>query len=657
MIAASRSLGASLWVCVGLAACGGGGDNAVPEEPVNIDYTSLRLADSRDEPLEYARSDDEILRPIRNGLRLAVAPALFALPPGIATPSVDNQTAHSSTNVQIDGVDEADSVKYDGRYIYSVRPEFVPATPTSPHLSRNVLGISRTEPLTAGVVPISNFVIEDEQSEVPQLYQLPGQAGTADYLVAVSRNYQAWLLPQVPIHALVIHPDRTTIQLLDVRDPQNVSQAWKIELDGWMKASRMKDDTLYIVSSYRPRLPDLIWPADTLEKRETNERRIRSTPARDLLPGYSENDGARRQLATTDGCLIAQQIESRDSYLDLVVIAAINMRTRRVTDVNCLSTNVNAVYVGNESLYVAGFGSRLIDNVPITILHKFAIEDGQVAYRATGAVVGTIGWSNPSYFMDEHEGDLRIVTSLAQTHHLTILRESSGRALMIVSSLPNPSRPAAIGKPGESVFAVRFMGARAYVVTFRRIDPLYVIDLQDPADPAIAGELEIPGFATYLHPLGPTESEFLFSVGQETTTGGQPRGIKVELFDVRDIANPQSIGSEVIGGMGTWSDAVNDPHALTFLKLPGSADARYRVALPIHVAETNWKYTGVHLFELAAGATPQLHFQGVIKTDEPGSSTFPTVGGPNRGVLHDESVFAVHGARIVSSLWQDVPQP
>lgn len=656
MIAASRSLGTSLLMCIGLAACGGGGNEAIPEEPVNIDYTSLRLADSRDGPLEYARNDDEILRPIRNGLRLSVAPALYVLPSGTASPSVDNQSAHSSTNVQIEGVDEADSVKYDGRYIYAVRREIAPASTTSPYLSRNVLSISRTEPTTAGVVPISNFVIEDEQSEMPQLYQLQGQAGTADYLVSVSRNYQAWLLPQVPLAALVIQPDSTTIQLLDVRDPHNVSQAWKIKLDGWMKASRMKDDTLYIVSSFRPRLPDLLWPADTLEKRETNERRIRSTPARDLLPGYTENDGARRQLATTDGCLVAQQIDSRDSYIDLLVIAAIDMRTRRVTDVNCLSTNVNAVYVSNESLYVAGFGSRLIDNALITVLHKFGIENGQVAYRASGAVVGTTGWSNPSYFMDEHEGDLRILTSVGQTHHMTILRESAGRTLMVVSSLPNPARPAAIGKPGESVFAVRFMGTRAYVVTFRAIDPLYVIDLQDPADPVIAGELEIPGFATYLRPLGPTGSEFLFSVGREVTTGGQLRGIKVELFDVRDIAHPQAIGSETIGGPGSASDAVNDPHALTFLKLPG-AEARYRVALPIHVAETNWKYTGLHLFELAVGATPELHFQGVIKTDEPGSSTFPTAGDPNRGVLHDESVFAIHGDRIVSSLWQDVQQP
>ena len=662
---ASRSVGTCLLICVALAACGGG--QSGEEEPINVDYSALKVAESRDTPLVYARSEEQVLLPLRNGVRLAAGFGFgVALPPGTVVPSAGAPAPHSDTTLQVEGVDEADSVKYDGRYIYAVRPEMQPSSASTPQLSRNVLNIARTDPATASVEPVSKFVIEGGQSATPLIYALQSQDGAAEYLVAVSQNYQGWLLPMAPISALVIQPDRTTIQLLDVRNPQNVSQAWKLELDGWLRASRRIGDTLYLVSSYRPRIPDLVLPADTMVKREANELRIRSSAASELLPAYMENGSARRPLATSDGCLVAQQIASNESYMDLIVIAAINLRTRRVTDVNCLSTNINSVYMSAESLYVAGTGYRLAESLPITVLHKFALDDGEITYRATGAVAGTISWSNPSYFMDEYQGDLRIVTTANGVHRLTVLRESGGQSLMLVSSLPSATRPAPIGKPGEAVYAVRFMTERAYVVTFRVTDPLYVIDLKDPADPAIAGELAIPGVSTYLRPLGVTQSELLLSVGQDVSAGGTRQGIKVELFDVRDIAHPQSLGAEVFGKAGSWSDALNDPHALTFLTLPGT-NARHRLALPIHVFDTahptepgrfNWTYSGLHVLEVAASETgaPQLHFQGVIKTEERSDATpSPSFAVPNRAVLHGDSVFAIQGDRILSSLWENLP--
>jgi Beta propeller domain len=257
--------------------------------------------------------------------------------------------------------------------------------------------------------------------------------------------------------------------------------------------------------------------------------------------------------------------------------------------------------------------------------------------------------------MDEHEGDLRILSTQSNVHRLTVLRESDRQRLDVVSRLPSTARPAPIGKPGESVFAVRFMAERAYVVTFRVIDPLYVIDLSDPADPVIAGELAIPGFSTYLRPVGANQSELLLSVGQDVTAGGRRAGVKVELFDVRDIAHPQSLGAKVLGSEGSQSIALADPHALTFLTLPGD---RHRLALPVHVVDSVWTYSGLHLFEVArnASGTSQLHFQGVIKTDEPASRgrSSPTYAAPDRGILHGDSIFSVYGDQIRSSLWQDV---
>jgi hypothetical protein len=565
--------------------------------------------------------------------------------------------------VQVDGVDEADSVKYDGRHIFSVRPEVVPASATIPQFSRNVLDITRTDPSTASFENVSKFVMEGEQSIPPLLYPLLTQQGDAEFLVALSTQFQGWLMPLLPAEGLVIQPDRTTIQLMDVRDPRNVSQAWKLQLDGWLRTSRLIGDTLYVVTSYRPRLPGLVLPADTLEKQQANERRIRSASAADLLPGYTENGGSRLPLVPLDHCFVVQ-LASNEAYSDLLVISAINVRTRRITDVSCLSTDINGVYLSRTNLYVAGRAHRLPQNVEVTVLHKFALGAGQISYRATGAVVGSLGWNNPSYFLDELNDDLRVVTTSNGTHRLTVLREFANRNLAELARLPNDARPEPIGKAGEAIYAVRFVGERAYVVTFRQTDPLVVIDLHDPASPAIAGELVVPGFSRYLRAVGPGAGQLLLAVGQEVDAG-RAGGVKIELFDVNDIAHPQSIGARVFGKALTSTDALFDPHAFTFLAMSGN-EPLFRIAVPIRVFDvdpldatrTKWSYSGLHLLEIGPGPADafELRFQGVIKTEE-ASPARPNPGYvvPERGVLHGESVFVVHGDQILSSLWQNVP--
>jgi hypothetical protein len=652
-------LGLAACGLVTLVACGGGGSS---DEPVNVDYSALRFAESSEAPLERPRTAEQLLAPLRNGVRLTAGGVGHALP-NASTPASSAQSPHSDTSVQVDGVDEADAVKYDGRHIYSARPEIVPASPLIPQYSRNVLDITRTDPATAAFENVSKFVIEGEQNSPPLLYPLLSPQGEAEYLIALSNQFQGWLMPLLPVDSLAVYPDRTTIQIMDVRDPRNVSQAWKLQLDGWLRTSRLIGDTLYVVTSYRPRVAGLVLPADTMQKQQANERRIRNATTADLLPGYAENGGARLPLVPLDHCFVAQ-VASHEAYLDLVVVSAINVRTRRITDASCLSTDINGVYLSKTSLYVAGTVQRRPENVSVTVLHKFALGGGQIAYRATGAVVGTLGWNNPSYFMDELDDNLRLVTTSNGSHRLTVLREGANKRLSELARLPSAARPATIGKPGESIFAVRLVGERAYVVTFRMVDPLVVIDLHDPADPVIAGELEVPGFSRYLRAVGPGAGQLLLSVGQEVEAG-RPAGVKVELFDVNDIAHPQSLGSRVFGKASTFSEALYDPHAFTFLAMPGT-EPRYRVALPIqvfdvdaaHPTQNKWTYSGLHLLEVAPGAAdaPELRFKGVIKTEEASDAKpYPTYVLPERGVLHGESVFLVHGEQVLSSMWETVP--
>jgi hypothetical protein len=536
-----RNFATGLLFAYGLTACGGGSGS---DDPVNIDYSTLKIAESREVPLEYAQNGEDILRPLRNGARIMTSGGTVMTVAG--TPSSTVQSPRSDTTVQVAGVDEADYVKYDGQYLYAAKPEFTPPLPNISQWSRNVLNIARTTPAAGGIERVTRFVIEGETNTAPMLYLVRPQQGPAEYVTAVSQDYRGWMTPQSPVAALVAQPDRTIVQLLDVRDPQNVSQAWKLDLDGWLITSRKIDDTLYVVASYRPRIIDLVLPADTREKQEANERRIRNSSASDLLPGYHENGGTRRPLVTPSNCLVTQQLGGNEGYTDLVVISSVNLRTRQVKGLSCLSTNVNGVYMSQDSLYVAGTGYRTSANLPVTVLHKFALANEAVTYRATGAVAGGIPWSTASYFMDEHNGDLRILTtSNGPQHRLTVLREAAGHNLMIVSNLPNADQPAPIGKPNESVYAVRFVNDRA----------------------------------------------------------------------------------------------ADTPH-------------------PTQAGQFTWTYSGLHLLEvtgLESGA-PQLHFQGVIKTDEPvGIATSAPYVWPNRVALHGDGVFAVSGDRFFSSLWRELP--
>jgi hypothetical protein len=134
---------------------------------------------------------------------------------------------------------------------------------------------------------------------------------------------------------------------------------------------------------------------------------------------------------------------------------------------------------------------------------------------------------------------------------------------------------------------------------------------------------------------------------------------------VNDIAHPQSIAAQVFGKAQSFSDALFDPHAFVFLALPGT-EPRFRIALPIRVfdvdplnpSQTKWAYSGLHLLEIGPGPAdaPELRFKGVIKTEEASDATPNwTYVVPDRGVLHGESVFVVHGDRILSSLWESVP--
>jgi hypothetical protein len=174
--------------------------------------------------------------------------------------------------------------------------------------------------------------------------------------------------------------------------------------------------------------------------------------------------------------------------------------------------------------------------------------------------------------------------------HLTILNENAG-ALQTLSELPNAARPEPLGKAGEQLYASRFLGARGYIVTYRLTDPLYVLDLANPADPKIAGELRVDGYSEYLFPLSPT---ILLGVGKDAVSDGTSgdgrfawyQGVKVSLIDVTDPANPHESVRQIIGKRGTDATVLHDSHGIA-LQNDGNS---VRISLPVSLHDTPSPY-------------------------------------------------------------------
>jgi hypothetical protein len=257
-------------------------------------------------------------------------------------------------------------------------------------------------------------------------------------------------------------------------------------------------------------------------------------------------------------------------------------------------------------------------------------------------------------------------------YRLTLLRESGEEKFVLeeASHIPNREQTEPIGKPGDSIHGVRFMGERLYVVTYRKIDPLYAIDLSDPEMPRIAGQLEVPGFSDYLHPIG---SDLLLGVGIDTVPDVNNdwfQGIKVELFDVSDPATLESLGAIVVGRRASRSAALRDHHAISHL--PAGEDGIHRFAVPVkmHDGDSNsddrpmvhfpWWHTGLYLFEVEeanSAANAQLREVGAVIAAEVGEGV-PSADQYTRGdrsVIQGAAVHYVHRGNVWSAPW-DAPE-
>jgi hypothetical protein len=425
--------------------------------------------------------------------------------------------AISNTNLQETGVDEADVIKSDGEIIYAVVDGSLVGEPHRLRVMRidrdaetDLTELTEIEVGEGGEVLDGLYLLTDRPDNQPDL--LVVSLGGSDY-----HSIEIWFSPWFWTDS------ESRLIVFDISNPAEPEQLADILIDGTAVETRRIGEQLYHVSRFQPDL-------DTGEA--SNAERIdilANTDLDDLLPQVTIN-GQTRPLVSPDSVLLPPQPPgSRDP--DLVTVAAFDLtRIDQAPQTISYAGLAETVYVSTQSVFVAssryaastdpGFGSLSWPHSLFTDIHQIALSEEGPRYLGSGVAEGFLSWggTGASFSMSEFDDHLRLVTSSASMwpegeHRVTVMSLPNAEQpnLRVVGVAPNANRPRALGKPGEALYGLRFAEERLYAVSFKQIDPLYVVDLADPKRPAVLGELEVTGFSDYLHPL---PNNLLLGVGK-----------------------------------------------------------------------------------------------------------------------------------------------
>ncbi len=637
----------------------------------------------------------------------------------------------TSTNIQEKGVDEQDWVKNstDGLHLYVLNSAYAQLNPLggpegmqeetalidipdvdpvqtssfAPQTFQTSLRILQLDADTPDVYSLKDLQIplSGRQTQGFYLYE-NGNSRTA-YLSSSGANYWAnWS------NSTAFAGQDSVISRVDVTDPATASITGTFRIDGQIVSSRRIGKHLFFASRFFPNLPgEQPWTQSPEQWQQT----VNNAELTHLLPRYS-NDGSDNTALLIDpaNCFVSKTNNAHYSP-DIITLGVVDLETLQLTDSECYLGASETLYASPESVFLATtqydyatgpisengevidvdngvFPADIIWSDPrvSTDIHQFDIDNGQLVYAGSGSVRGHLGWNalRKPFRMSEKDGYLRVATfndrqGVDQSPILmTVLRTTNAGNLDTVSVLPNENRPAAIGKPGEQLYASRFLDDRAYLVTFRQTDPLYIIDLSNPADPRVAGELEIEGYSDYLQPVG---QDYLLGIGRDAVAapgnvgngrGALVQGIKLSLFDVSNPAVPTEVQSIRVGQRGTESQALTDHRAITIQAATDTHPMRVSFGIEVNGEASPgapapgtasvyypWSYTGLHGFEIQTGANAGIVSQGalvVARGETPDDHYYRRIEN-DRVVMVNDATFYIRGASVYAASWHDLANP
>lgn len=594
---AAGAVGGGLWVRGGdesPAGAGGPGGGAAPAQRLGaVRSVAFSGFDGCDALLRYYR--DNAARVVFDDVyALAEAGAAARTAAGSAAPGA---TSSGGTNVQVAGVDEADLAKRSGDLLLTVTQDGERSGLTVLRVASSgvrVLGRFATRDWAPGslLVEGDTVLLIGNSPPAPAPGAAPDTSTSSEGLATRSIMPGPRWLP------------RTRIVQLDVSDPAQPQLVRSLDVDGSAVGVRLVDGVARVTTSAPPR----VRPSARLPRTTTGTPRATDPSAAPTLPRNTIDDWLPRYTLTQAGAaptsgrlLDCDEVAAPTAFSGLDTLALLSFDLRSPAGIGrwekagvvASGTTVYATagrtYVATpawQPLQQATGRSRLAPvrrTASTTAIHAFGTEGTSLRYLGSGSVAGTL---LNQFAMDEHDGRVRVASTVAPTMGMPELRtpvapdvdpdapavptasptrddEKRQQSYVTVlelrdGGLVQVGRVGGLGKD-ETIRSVRFAGPVGYVVTFRQTDPLYSLDLSDPTRPRVTGELKIPGYSAYLHPIG---DGLILGVGQDADLQGRTKGLQMSLFDVTDPAAPRRLDQVALPG--GWSDVEGDHHAFTY---------------------------------------------------------------------------------------------
>lgn len=441
---------------------------------------------------------------------------------------------YSTTNTQVQGIDEADIVKTDGKYIYIAGNNAVRIVSTDKGNLDDTATIKLPRNKTVSeiyiegnrLVLIGSKYEQSEQTLPYEKFEQPASSSVTsssskDNLTTIDRAISSKIM--MPYYS----KNYSFIDIYDISDHKTPTFVKGHEMEGNYQSSRKNGAIVYLITNtyvYK----DIVVP---MMRDTTINDELVQLPIQDIMimPGYPSTG--------------------------YVVVSAININDNAKTQVEAITTSGHLTYMNSSSLYLSANGYDGQSTIT-----KFKISGMNIGYAGSGKVKGYI---LNQFSMDEYDEYFRVATTYNNENNLFILDNS----LNICGSVTGLAK-------GEQIYSVRFIGDKGYIVTFRTMDPLFVFDLSDPKNPKVTGELKIPGFSNYLHPVG---ENLILGIGQDTyeifkkdssgnnvVVGTRQGGIKLSLFDVSDMGKPMEISNYVLGESGSHTEVFYNHKAAMF---------------------------------------------------------------------------------------------
>ena len=590
-------------IAIAVAACG-------TEAPTTKVDTQLRRMASCDEL--HDRLEETVLEQMVQG-RYGYRGGFLegdAVDDGAEAPSADGDNSggggapddFTTTNVQEEGVDELDLVKSNGTEMFIAQDRGLQIVKAWPADETELLAQIDLDGWARGL-----FLIDD------QVVVLQGIDGEEAKL-----SGENWW-------------GATRLTVVDVSDPANPQVTREVDIQGYVADARMVDGNVYFVlnqymqldwqiydelwnkaSQILPEQPEWDapeWQWDAAEERARNllrpevERVLADVDVQSILPAWRTEASANASAMYACGDIYAP-VALGD--MGMLSIGRLDPASGDL-DTTGLMAQGWQIYASLDNLYVAqssrwwwGFEEDLVSHV-----HKFGLHAGsEPTYEASGEFDG---WIYDQFAMSEWDGHLRVVSTdfvdwwwgedseaepVEPANNVTILEDDGKGNLVVVGKVGGIA-------PNERIYSARMIGEKGYMVTFEQIDPLFTLDLSDHTNPRVVGELKIPGYSAYLHPMG---DDHLLAVGMAGLDTGELTGLSVNLFDVSDMASPKLAHSHEVSHDGgwAWSEALWDHHAFTFaygkLTIPAFTES-------YNESEERWEgFSGTITFAIDADA-------------------------------------------------------